>query len=135
VLLVQHNDEGALGLVLNRPLQTTVQEMWQQVDEGTQCGVGGALHQGGPCEGALMVVHAAEDRAESEVAKGIYFCMRRDVIERLVAENQAAMKILRRLRRLDRRAIGRRNERRKLADHPRHAGDWFLRGMNISGRI
>src|SRR5258706_8102025 len=81
VLMVQHNDEGALGLVLNRPLQTTVAEMWQQVDEGTHCGVAGALHQGGPCEGALMVVHAAENCAESEVAKGIYFCMRRDVIE------------------------------------------------------
>src|SRR4051812_22214559 len=74
VLMVQHNDEGALGLVLNRPLQTTVKEMWEQVDEGTKCGVEGALHQGGPCEGALMVVHGEETCAESEVTGGIYFC-------------------------------------------------------------
>lgn len=92
VLMVQHNDEGALGLVLNRPLQTTVKEMWEQVDEGTQCEVDGSLHQGGPCEGALMVVHAQETCAESEVAGGIFFCMRRDAIERLVGENEAAMK-------------------------------------------
>lgn len=92
VLIVQHNEESALGLVLNRPLQTSVKEMWEQVDEGTQCGVEGNLHQGGPCEGALMVVHAEETCAESEVSPGIYFCMRRDAIERLVSENESAMK-------------------------------------------
>jgi putative transcriptional regulator len=92
VLMVQHNDEGALGLVLNRPLQTTVRDMWAQVEEGTECEIEGPLHQGGPCEGALMVVHADGSYAEAEVTDGIYFCMRRDAIERLVENNRAAMK-------------------------------------------
>jgi putative transcriptional regulator len=92
VLLVQHNDEGALGLVLNRPLRTTVKEMWREVAEGATCEVEGPLHQGGPCEGALMVVHADPAEAEAEVTQGVYFCMRRETIEELVERNKAPMK-------------------------------------------
>ena len=33
VLLVQHREEGALGLVLNRPLETTVARSLGQVSE------------------------------------------------------------------------------------------------------
>ena len=32
VLLVQHNDEGAFGLVINRPTGKTVQELWKRVE-------------------------------------------------------------------------------------------------------
>jgi putative transcriptional regulator len=78
--------------VLNRPLPTSIKEMWEKVEDGAHCAVEGSLHQGGPCEGALMVVHAEENYAEAQVADGIYFCMRRDAIERLVAENESAMK-------------------------------------------
>ena len=31
VLMVQHDQEGAVGLVLNRPTKNTVQEIWQLV--------------------------------------------------------------------------------------------------------
>jgi putative transcriptional regulator len=84
VLIVQHNDEGALGLVLNRPLQTTVREMWQEVGDGGDCEIDGPLHQGGPCEGPLMVVHGDEERAEMKIRGGIYFCTSRERIEKLV---------------------------------------------------
>src|SRR5687768_5273835 len=56
VLLVQHTDAGALGLVLNRPLEMTINDAWGQVSE-TPCDATGFLHQGGPCEGPLMVLH------------------------------------------------------------------------------
>jgi putative transcriptional regulator len=86
VLLVQHEEEGALGLVLNRPLTTTVKDVWEEVAEGS-CDVGGHLYQGGPCEGALMVLHGDEENTEMTVGDGLYFCMRRETIERIVAEN------------------------------------------------
>ncbi len=93
VLLVQHNEEGALGLVLNRPLQTTVREMWREVgDDASACEIDGPLHQGGPCEGPLMVVHGDQPSAEIEVSKGIYFCTSRERIEALIGENDSPMK-------------------------------------------
>ena len=92
VLMIQHSQENALGLVLNRPLQTTIKAMWKEVAEGEECKVDGVLHQGGPCEGPLMVLHNEEDYGEMEVGGGIYFSTNRDRIERLVHEGSARMK-------------------------------------------
>ena len=91
VLMVQHNDEGALGLVLNRPLETTVVEAWEQVnDDG--CSVEGVLYQGGPCDGPLMVVHTDYSLSEVEVRPGLYFSTQRDAVERLVSLNNTPMR-------------------------------------------
>jgi putative transcriptional regulator len=92
VLIVQHNEENALGLVLNRPLQTTVRAMWKEVAEGEECAVEGLLHQGGPCEGPLMVLHTDDEQAEMDAGGGIYFCTNRERIERLVHDASARMK-------------------------------------------
>ena len=92
VLMVQHNEEGALGVIINRPLETSVKEMWKEVNEDESCDVSGQLYQGGPCEGPLMVIHGDDVYSEIEVMRGVHFCTRRDTIERLVADNSCAMK-------------------------------------------
>jgi len=91
VLIVQHNEEGALGLVLNRPLRTTVKEMWEQVAE-EQTDAEGVLHQGGPCEGPLMVVHGDDVYSEVEVTPTLHFCTSRDRVEKLMADASSPMK-------------------------------------------
>ena len=91
VLIVQHNEEGALGLVLNRPLRTTIKEMWEQVAE-EDADVDGVLHQGGPCEGPLMVIHGDDVQGEIEVTKDLYFCTSRDRVEQLMSEGGTRMK-------------------------------------------
>jgi putative transcriptional regulator len=83
VLLVQHGSDGALGLVLNRPLQATIQDVWQGESD---CVIQAPLHQGGPCEGPLMVVHGAHGSSEMQVCEGIYFCTSSEQIEGLVSE-------------------------------------------------
>lgn len=35
ILVIQHGKEGALGLVLNRPLELSIQSAWEQISEGT----------------------------------------------------------------------------------------------------
>ncbi|HEX8910961.1 MAG TPA: YqgE/AlgH family protein [Humisphaera sp.] len=83
VLLVQHGEEGALGLVLNRPLATPVSKVWEQVSDSA-CLIEGNVFQGGPCEGPLMVVHGSGDASDLEVMPGVYFSTNRDAIEKLV---------------------------------------------------
>lgn len=85
VLLVQHGDEGALGLVLNRPTKIPIQEAWQQISE-TSCTINERLRLGGPCEGPLMVLHAHEPCGDIEVVPGLHFTSNSDQIEQLVAE-------------------------------------------------
>ena len=31
VLMIQHNDEGAFGVIINRPIAKTIQELWREV--------------------------------------------------------------------------------------------------------
>ena len=87
VLMIQHNEHGALGLVLNRPLKTTVKEAWEQVSE-MPCEIDSPLHSGGPCEGPLMVLHARPMDGETEVqiVEGVHFTTDRDAIEQLVLD-------------------------------------------------
>ena len=86
VLIIQHGEQGALGLVLNRQLEITMDEVWQQISE-QPCLLDAALHQGGPCEGTLMVLHTDPALAAMEVLPGVYFSTDKDDLEQLVASS------------------------------------------------
>lgn len=91
VLLVSHNHEGALGVILNRPLETTVKEaVADEIDEPFN--VEGSLHQGGPCEGPLMVLHTQEEAGEMEVTEGMFFSVERDKVEWLLKNEDGQTK-------------------------------------------
>jgi len=85
VLMLQHNDEGAMGLILNRPLKTTVREACED-SMVEDCGVEGVLHQGGPCEGPLMVLHGNEMEKDADVMPGVFFTTERSKIESLLRQ-------------------------------------------------
>ena len=87
VLIVQHNDDGALGLILNRPLETTIDMVWEQISE-LPCFSSDPLRQGGPCEGALMVLHGDVSLSQLEVVPGVYFTTEKEDVEQLVAGDQ-----------------------------------------------
>ena len=92
VLIVQHGEEGSLGLVLNRPLALSVKEACEQVLDTEDCAVAGSMHQGGPCEGPLMVVHNHDTAGQTEVVPGLYFTTEREQIEWLLKNSHVATK-------------------------------------------
>ena len=83
VLLVSHDEEGALGVVLNRPTQTPLSQVWEQVGEGP-CLREAFLHVGGPCEGLLSAVHTDAEAGQLEVTDGLYFTAEAPLLTRLV---------------------------------------------------
>lgn len=91
ILMVQHDDKGALGVVVNRPLEVSVQQACEQV-LGTGCEVAGFLHHGGPCEAMLMVVHTDEARGEAQVLPGLYFTTAKERVEELLESTGVEMK-------------------------------------------
>ena len=91
LLVVEHNDDGALGLILNRPTVTTIDQAWKQVSN-TPCPRDESLHHGGPCEGPLMVVHGYDAAAQIEVKAGIYFSAEQDDLETMVATDDVPVK-------------------------------------------
>ena len=65
VLVTEHTDEGAMGLVLNRPTETTVADAAPELSALT--GPAERVHQGGPVQPRAVVV-LAEFRDPDEAA-------------------------------------------------------------------
>ena len=83
VLMIQHHEQGALGVVLNRPSDSTVQEVIGKVSE-VACFVDDPVGIGGPIEGPLMALHRLAEVSESEVLPGVHFSAQREHILRIV---------------------------------------------------
>ena len=84
VLMIQHDAEGALGVVLNRPSEHTVSEIWEMIGiEDVDCDR--MVNVGGPVDGPIMAVHAHKELAESEVRPGIFVSTDRDLLAEIVS--------------------------------------------------
>lgn len=92
ILLVQHDERGSLGLVLNRPMDMTVRKAWRQLSQ-TPCQIEGHLHKGGPCEGVLMALHTDIEASDVEVMDGIHFSTTKDAIEHLVGHGGGSVQL------------------------------------------
>ncbi|HEY1601420.1 MAG TPA: YqgE/AlgH family protein [Pirellulales bacterium] len=88
ILIVQHSDdEGALGLVLNRQTSTTVAELWERLGQEGKVN-DGPVSLGGPCEGPLMALHTEKSAAEIEVLPGLYFSAAGEQLRSLAVNSQ-----------------------------------------------
>ncbi|MCC6123854.1 MAG: YqgE/AlgH family protein [Pirellulales bacterium] len=92
VFLVQHNKEGALGLVINRPIDKNVQDLWREVGGGP-CQSSQPVFLGGPVPGPLMAVHADAQAGELEIMPGIFFSAAKPNLDALVAQTKHPYKI------------------------------------------
>jgi len=92
VLLIQHHEQGALGVVLNRPSQSTVREVIAKVSD-MACPTDDTVRVGGPIEGPLMAVHGLRSCSEAEVFPGVYFATQRDHVLRLVQQEDPPFRI------------------------------------------
>ena len=92
VMLFQHSDQGASGVVLNRPSDVTVAKVWEQVaKEPSQCE--DFVNVGGPVDGPLIALHSSSALAESPVAEGVYLSMGRIHLNELVNQSDQQFKI------------------------------------------
>lgn len=92
VLLVQHDEGGAFGLVLNRPTRKTIREIWTELGRG-ECAYDGPLYLGGPVTGPLIALHDDRERADGEVLPGVYVTANKDVIDSLIADPPERMRV------------------------------------------
>ena len=83
LLIIEHNEDGAMALILNRPTTLNVANMWSQVSE-VPCKHQSSLLEGGPCAGAMSVLHGCEELADMRVLPGVYFSADEDSLTQLV---------------------------------------------------
>lgn len=92
VLLVEHNDEGAFGVVVNRPVGKTLQELWREVGS-SPCHSRQPIYLGGPVPGPLLALHNRPGLAEAEPAPGVFFAAKKQHLDSLVLTEDPAYKI------------------------------------------
>ena len=92
VLMVEHNENGALGVILNRPADSSLEELWREVSE-VECKRKQPLNIGGPVAGPLMAVHTDSRIAELLIMPGLFLSAQKEHLDHLVQEQQHRCRI------------------------------------------
>jgi putative transcriptional regulator len=85
VLVLQHTDEGAWGVVLNRPAGQRICDFWSQVSD-EPCQAQRQLSLGGPVSGPVIALHSCLSCAEAQVPPGVYLASHKDNLARIVQQ-------------------------------------------------
>jgi len=85
ILLVEHAEDGAYGLILNEPTKMTVREAWAQNND-SPCRIEGLVYGGGPCGELLAALHTDQALSNIEVAPGLHYTQEPAKLARLVAQ-------------------------------------------------
>ena len=92
ILLIQHSEQQAVGVVLNRPTGRTVKELWQgELKEACDCGR--HVNSGGPVPGPLMAVHTCQPLSEIEILPGVYYAVKKKNLDKLVRQTDQRFKV------------------------------------------
>lgn len=97
VYVVKHDDEGAYGLILNRPTNLTVGQLLKQVlePEATEQAAENAepIYHGGPVEGPIVVVHEHASDEASEYQPGVYLTSDQDDFASICTQSQSRFRV------------------------------------------
>jgi len=91
VLMVKHDDEGAFGLVLNRPTDNRIADFLQLIAEDMPHEIENeeVIYLGGPVSGPVVALHANQEASECEILPGIYFSsLKMHVTQILASEDE-----------------------------------------------
>ena len=92
VLMLQHEEQGALGVIINRPGDKTVDEVWKMIGNDP-VGCDAPVHVGGPVPGPLIAIHNQKKFAEKEILPRLYMSMQKHSIDLLVRRTGAEFRL------------------------------------------
>ncbi|MEM7315473.1 MAG: YqgE/AlgH family protein [Planctomycetota bacterium] len=94
VLMLHHDENGAMGIILNRPMSFSgnqgqfgpvqlLEALAQDSDRRVQLG--------GPVSGPLIVLHQASESEEGSARGGVFVIERREQLEQLVQQSDSSL--------------------------------------------
>jgi putative transcriptional regulator len=92
VLMIHHDDEGAMGVVINRPSDKTVREVWQMIGNDP-CNRDDLIFIGGPVPGPLVAVHTFEAFSELQVLSDLYVSTHKDALDLIVRKRDPQFRL------------------------------------------
>jgi putative transcriptional regulator len=85
ILMLHHDEDGAMGVILNRPTDASIAEISEKVF-GERFEWDKPLLLGGPVPGPMLVIHADEALADQEIIPGVYRTFDAALIRELVRQ-------------------------------------------------
>ena len=92
VLLFQHSDEGAVGVILNKPSDVCAHTVWDEIHENNPH-ANAPINIGGPCQGPLMAVHNSLAFAEVPVIPGVALSFESDNLRKLIQQPEQSIRL------------------------------------------
>jgi putative transcriptional regulator len=92
LLMVQHDEQGAMGLILNRELDASVELVWKEISDGP-CPSEAKLYRGGPVAGLVSALHGDEDLSQLPIAPGLHFTAAEDHIRALLERDASPLRL------------------------------------------
>lgn len=84
VFIIRHDEEGAYGLVVNRPTNQCVAKVMEMLLE-SPCHRSGVIMHGGPVEGPLVVLHDFPSSADIACGHELYLASCQERVRELMA--------------------------------------------------
>jgi putative transcriptional regulator len=85
ILMLDHNEEGAMGVILNQPINTQISDLAGKIfEEDFQWNK--PLHLGGPVPGSLLVLHTLEALGEHEIIPGVFVASESALVQQIISE-------------------------------------------------
>jgi putative transcriptional regulator len=85
ILMLDHNEEGAMGVIVNQPINTTISDLAGKILEN-DFEWNKPLYLGGPVPGSLMVVHTLAGSGDHEIVPGVYVTLDASSVQELIRE-------------------------------------------------
>src|SRR5271166_51195 len=85
VLMLDHSEGGAMGVIVNQPISTTISDLAGKVfDKDFEWNK--PLHLGGPVPGSLLVLHTVEVLGDQEIVPGVFVTLDASSVQELIRE-------------------------------------------------
>ena len=94
VLMIEHDENGALGLIVNRTTGMKLDAFWKEVrQEYLASAADHVLSLGGPVEGPVMCLHTARAFADMEVLPDLFVASQPNLIHEIIRQDQRPFRI------------------------------------------
>ena len=89
VLVIEHDEQGAFGVILNRLSDRTFGDIWSHLGDDNDH----PINLGGPVKGPLLALHSQASLSEAEIIPGIYLAAHREHLDQLVRFKDAHLRL------------------------------------------
>ena len=94
ILVLEHSKtNGAAGIVLNKPSEVPLEEIWPELDEDQFVRANELVNIGGPCEGPVVALHSCPECTEVPVLPGVSMAVKSNNLQRLMIQDHTSTRV------------------------------------------